>query len=316
MDNVLFVPSVGATEWAREVLPLISPAELPVAGRRIVDYALEAACRHDVMFSEILDWSFSKKLADDFSELTSSKLPVFYEKGPGSIPRGISEIEGIPTTLTRDIADGLVVVWGLCMPDGEPGKFELEPLSDAELADTPSGVYLRKEGRWMHVVQSVMVIDGVKAWHEINLKILNCPDEFTLPGYSAEEGVHLGRNVVMEHGTDVKKPALLQNGAWCARNVVLGGDVVIGSNAFVGEGTTLRRTVVCDDTFVGEGLDLDGKIVYGNRIIDAESGVWTDVEDEGVASRNGDVSDGVGILRRMWLGLCHFLYGASRGRRR
>ena len=81
-------------------------------------------------------------------------------------------------------------------------------------------------------------------------------DSFTLPGYSAEGGVYLGSNVVMEHGMEVKKPVLLQDNVWCSRNVRLNGLCIIGKGAFIDEGTHLQRTVVCDNTYIGEGLEL------------------------------------------------------------
>ena len=88
MESVLFVPSVRATAWVGEVLPGTSPAELPVAGRRIVDYSLEVAHRFGFLFAEVLDWQFSERqfserLANDFSELTRTGYPVFYMKGEG-----------------------------------------------------------------------------------------------------------------------------------------------------------------------------------------------------------------------------------------
>ena len=47
MDNILFVPATHETQWIQEVLPGISPAELPVAGRRAIDYAIERAQKFD-----------------------------------------------------------------------------------------------------------------------------------------------------------------------------------------------------------------------------------------------------------------------------
>ena len=115
MENVLFVPSTRDTAWVDEVLPGTSPAELPVAGRRIIDYSLECARRRGILFAEILDWCFSERLADDFSELTRTGYPVFYMKGEGDRPRGLAGIEGLSTPLTQMLPDGLVVVWGLCL---------------------------------------------------------------------------------------------------------------------------------------------------------------------------------------------------------
>ena len=63
MGNILFVPSVPGSEWVATVLPGRSPAELPVTGRRLIDYALERMRRLGANFAEVLDWSFSERLS-------------------------------------------------------------------------------------------------------------------------------------------------------------------------------------------------------------------------------------------------------------
>ena len=308
MDNILFVPSTREMEWVQDVLPGTSPAELPVAGRRIVDYALECAQKFGVMFTEILDWHFSQALADDFADMTRTGFPVFYLKGEGSVPRGLKDVEGYSSPLTSNVMDGLVVVWGLAISTHSPGEVTLEPVSDVELADTPAGVYRREGGRWMRIVPHGLVVRSVKAWHSLNFVVLRHPEQFTVPGYSSEREVHIGRNVVMEYGTKVKPPVLLNDNTWLARNVTLDGEVIVDCGSYVSEGARLNRTIVLRDTFIGEGLDLDGKIVAGRRVIDAETGTWVDLEEPGLARR---IPHGLGWVRSIW----HFLRGRSFGRR-
>ena len=308
MDNILFVPSTRETEWVGDILPGTSPAELPVAGKRIIDYAIEHAQRFGVMFTEVLDWRFSEQLADDFADMTRTGFPVFYMKGEGELPRGLNDIGGYSSPLTGNITDGLVVVWGLVLSMHMAEDVSLEPVAEAECAETPAGVYRREGGRWMRIVPHGLVVRNVKAWHELNLVVLRHPDDFTMPGYSSERGVHIGRNVVLEHGTEVKPPVLLQDNTWFARNVRLEGDVIVDSGSYISEGSRLRKTVVCSNTFIGEGLDLDGKIVVGRRVIDADTGTWVDLEEPGLARR---IPTGLGWLRSLW----HFLRGRSYGRR-
>lgn len=308
MDNILFVPATRELDWVQDVLPGASPAELPVAGRRVIDYAIESAQRFGVMFTEVLDWHFSQNLADDFADMTRTGFPVFYLKGEGRVPKGLKDIEGYSSPLTSVINDGLVVVWGIVLSTHTADDVVLEPVSDEECADTPAGVYRREGGRWMRLVPRGMVVRNVKAWHKLNFIVLGSPDGFTIPGYSSEKGVYLGSNVILEHGTNVKPPVLLLDNSWCGRNVILEGNVVVESGSFVSEGARLRNTVVGRDTFIGEGLDLDGKIVIGRRVIDAETGTWVDLEEPGLARR---IPTGLGWMRQLW----HFLRGRSFGRR-
>jgi hypothetical protein len=308
MDNILFVPATREMEWVQEILPGTSPAELPVAGRRVIEYAIEYAQKFDVVFTEILDWRFSERLADHFADLTRTGYPVFYVKGEGPVPKGLKDIEGYSSPLTSNITDELVVVWGVAISTHASEDFTLEPLSDDDCADTPAGIYKREGGRWMRVVPHGIVVRNVKAWHELNFTVLRQPEKFTLPGYSTERDVHLGRNVVIEHGTSVKPPVLLQDNTWFARNVRLDGEVIVDSGSYVSEGARLRRTVVCRDTFIGVGLDFDGKIVVGRRVVDVDTGTWVDLEEPGLARH---IPTGLGWLRSLW----RFMRGRSFGRR-
>ena len=308
MDNILFIPATRETAWVGDMLPGTSPAELPVAGKRIIDYAIEHAQRFGVMFTEVLDWRFSEQLADDFADMTRTGFPVFYMKGEGELPKGLNDIDGYSSPLTGNVTDGLVVVWGLVLSMHMAEDVSLEPITEQECAETPAGVYRREGGRWMRVVPHGLVVRNVKAWHELNLVVLRHPEEFTVPGYSSERGVHIGRNVVLEHGTEVKPPVLLQDNTWLARNVRLEGDVIVDSGSYISEGSRLRKTVVCSNTFIGEGLDLESKIVVGRRVIDAETGTWIDLEEPGLARQ---IPVGLGWLRSLW----HFLRGRSYGRR-
>ena len=307
MENVLFVPSVADSEWVQGLKLGASAAELPVAGRRAIDYMLEFSRRYDVMFTEVIDWHFSQNLSDDFSEITRTGYPVFYVKGEGPVPKGLAEIECVSTPLTQPVQDGLVVAWGLFAILGEPGTPSLAPLSDEACAVTPPGIYRRVDGRWFREEIDVVVVKDVATWHRVNLDILHHPDRFTLPGYSAEENVHIGRSVVMEYGTKVKAPVLLCDNTWLARNVVLDGDVIVSTGSFIGEGTRLKNTFVGHDTYIGVGLDFENKIIMGNRVIDPETGAYMDIDEPGLARR---ILPGFGWLRKLW----HFLRGRSHGR--
>lgn len=274
MKGLIYVPSTEETEWIQEVLPGISPAELPIAGKRYIDYAIEHAVRHGYEMVEVLDWHYSQAVAADFANLTGNAIPVFYQEGTGEMPKSREDLSSQSTPLTQSLDSDISVVLGLQLGD-------------------------------LH-------IRNIADWHKANMDILtresgNAGGQFTLPGYSAEDGVFLGQNVIMEHGVELKKPLLIQDNALCARNVRLDGSCIIGKGAFIDEGARLERTVVGDDTYVGTGLELVDKIVIGHRVIDVTNGVWMDVEEPGVASRIGG---GKGFFRR----ILDFLFGNSRGR--
>lgn len=309
MQCALFVPSILKTGWVGEVLPGTSPAELPICGRRYIDYALEAAARFNIVLCEVLDWGWSARMQHEFDDITRGAIPVVYHRREGNPLHGLNDLVGLPGPLTVDIENGLFVLWGLALPCHKLVEARMEPITDAEAAETPIGTYRYVDGRWMRVMPCGFIVDDAQSWFDLNMTMLKNPFGFTLPGYSAEEGVHIGSNVGLEKGTEARPPVIVGNDAWCERNVVINGQVVIGRGAVVTEGVKLDRTVVCDNTFVGRGLDLTGKVIYGNRVIDGQTGAWTDVDDVGIAHFIKPVSFG-------WLGLVwRFLAGTSMRRR-
>lgn len=309
MERLLFVPAVFASEWLHEFLPNLSPAALPIAGRHVIDYVLESMHRFGFAHVGILDWYYSERFAAAFGEGSNRGYSCLYLKGQGPIPRGLDELDKVPSPFTNPVRDGLWVVWGLCLTSHRPEEFTYEPVPPDECAETPVGIYCRRDGRWMRIRPYGIAVKDVKSWYRMNSAVMENAWLFTLPGYSAEKDVHLGRNVVLERGTKVKPPVILQDNTWCARNVSLDGDVVVGSGSFVGEGTHLARTIIGDNTYVGVGLELVDKIVVGRCIIDIQTGIWTDVEEPGLAANIKGL--GLGWLHKLW----SFLKGTSHGGR-
>lgn len=273
MKAILFVPAAESTEWLSQILPDLSPAELPIAGKRAIDYALEEAAAAGYDMAEVLDYHPSTRLEAAFADPSAHPLPVFYIKGSGAIPKSIAELKRISSPLTQNLESGeTVVVWGLKI----------------------AGIQ----------------IDSVKAWHKVNFEVLKDTSHYTLPCYSAESGIYLGRNVVIERGTEIKPSVLLCDNVWLERNVRLDGEVIVGAGSFIGEGARLKNTIVCPDTYVGAELEFENKIVAGKRIIDIETSAWTDVDEPGVVRPIGGSI--ITMLKAFWC----FLKGRSCGRAR
>lgn len=283
---------------------------MPVAGRRFLDYALEAAVKFGVSKASIVDWNFSRALADEMATRENPACAVESIVGSGPNPRGIDDLARIAGILPPDDVD-VLLVWGIALPLYRPGESSRTPVSAAEMADTPTGIYRRIGGEWLRVeANGILRVCGAPSYLAMNTALLRGDGGYTLPGYSAERGVHLCRNVVIERGVDVSPPVLLQDGAWCARFSTLAGFDAIGRGAFVGEGTRLIRTIVCDDTYVGDGLVFEDKIIWHNRVIDAVSGGFDDIEDAGL------VSSMEMHRNRSWLSrFGSFLAGRSHGSR-
>ena len=304
--RAVFIPFVPDSAWTERVLPGLSPAEIPVAGRQFVDYAMEAAKRFSISKAEVVDWRFSSALQKRFAGPRDGVVELAARRGEGTPPRGLADLGALPGFRERPDED-LIVLWGVCLPFYDPSAARYQPASEEIVRSTPPGIYHRAGGRWLVPEGETLAVTDTASWLALSMDLLAGRGAYTLPGYSAEKGVSICRNVVMEHGISVKPPVLFCDNSWCGRNVRL-ENVVVGENAYVGERARLTRTVVCDGTMVGDGLELDGKIVIGNRVVDAGTGTWADVEEPGVV---GGVARAPAWLRAVG----RFLAGASRGRR-
>lgn len=315
MTGVLILPSAApsARRWIGDVLPGAAPAELPVAGRRFIDHAIETARRHKAPSIAAADWTLSERLAQELGDDARPGVPVRYVRAEGAPPEGLDELAACGGFVAEMLRDGMAVAWGLAAQTGMVSRADFAPCTAEETARTPPGLYILAGGRWLKCMKDSLPLTGVKEWFGANMAVLNNPGLFSLPGYTSEKDVHIGINVVMERGTKAVPPLLMLDKAWCARNVKLDGNVIIGRESFVGEGTRLKNTIICDDTYVGQDMELEGKIVSGRRIIDARDGTWVDVENPNIARSGTELSGG--RMTRFLRKLAGILHGASRGRR-
>lgn len=312
--KAFYFPSAPQTNWLNMALPGMNHAELPVAGRLFIDYALEAAGRFGVESAVMVDKTVDEKLERKFAVDRDGLCSVSTLRLATGLPRNLAELQAASFFHGAAASpEPVIVMWGHALPFYHPGETAYEPVPEDALRVTPNGIYHISGGRWFRPAVGNAAIRNPISWLDVSIRILGGEGGYTLPGYSAENGVHICRNVVMERGTEAKPPVLLCDDSWCARGVRLDGLCVVGRGSFVGARTKLVRTMVCDDTFVGSDMELEDKIVIGHRVFDGKTGAWTDVGERGV----------VGALRGVRLQvprpvswIVSFLRGRSFGRRR
>ena len=141
----------------------------------------------------------------------------------------------------------------------------------------------------------IQAIDSVRAYYELNMDLVRGEiTRYLAPGYHAADGAYVGYNVILPPGVQVQAPLMIGNDCRLAPLSAVGPDVVLGSRVVIDAGTVVTRSVVLAGTYVGSGLEIEGKIVSGRRMVDPESGAAVDIEDPwllaplGAAGRMGD----------------------------
>ncbi len=127
---------------------------------------------------------------------------------------------------------------------------------------------------------SPVVLDCIGQYYELSNEILHHRlADYVLPGYSNEAECFIGRNVVLQKSVTVIKPIIIGNNVQIFTGSVIGPGAIIGSNVIVDRESTVSESIVMDNTFIGEQLEVDKKIAAGNLLIDPESGYSLTMED-------------------------------------
>ncbi len=94
------------------------------------------------------------------------------------------------------------------------------------------------------------------------------------------EGIWVGRNHVIHPSVRLAPPVYIGDNCQIGRNVELGPDVVIGKNVVIDDEATIFQSTILDQTYVGQLVNIENRIVYKNLMIDANTAETTEVVDE------------------------------------
>lgn len=142
---------------------------------------------------------------------------------------------------------------------------------------------------------------------------------YVTPGYGFSDESHIGYNVLTPPSCTLRPPVLIGNDVRLRPLSEVGPRAVVGNHVVVDGQTVVRNCVVLDGTYVGQHLELDGKIVCGGTMVDPESGEALELEDPLLLDgrrrywRLGDalqILAGKGVALGFWLaGLPVFVLG-------
>ena len=274
-------PSLG---WCRKYFPAISPGELPVAGKEWCAYFLDLCSQLKAVDKVyIADCQPSERLAAlaQRSGYWSTTLLYLPTKSCPSPTRLLQEQPRIPC----DPAEGLLLFWGPALPKLEtPDELfrNLQP-ADSSANDLPDGVYLWKDGNFFRCDCPLHPMASIQEYFQLNFGFLQQPGIYTLPGYSTRQAQGVGRNVTILPNCTFKPPLIIQDDCYLGRSLTLADGVILGKNTSVDDYTTLRHSIVLNNTYLGRRMHFENKIVFGNRVIDACTGAFVDLQEEFLA---------------------------------
>ena len=155
-------------------------------------------------------------------------------------------------------------------------------------------------------------INSVKEYFDLNMSVVGPEAKHYLrPGYSVKDDVSIGFNVILPPSVTITPPVAIGNNCRLGAMTSVGPLAVVGNHTIIDRQTELSECVILDGTYVGSGLEIRGKIVVGNRLIDPGSGVVAEIDDPLLVAPVRSVVQWGDVLRAVFGWLCAVLFVLS-----
>lgn len=151
-------------------------------------------------------------------------------------------------------------------------------------------------------------VDSLADYYALNMALVRGEiAHYLTPGYARQENAYLGYNVVYPSAASLKPPLIIGNDCRIRALASVGPDVVLGSRIIVDRQAEVRNSVVLDGTYLGAGIEVDGRIVAGRRLIDPSDGTVLELDDAHLLAQLGVQRRGEGLRSFVHRGLAFVL---------
>ena len=124
-------------------------------------------------------------------------------------------------------------------------------------------------------------LETAKDYHALNMRLVGgeCL-RYVVPGYEVtSDGCHVGFNTVMPASAKFMAPVMIGNDTRIQPLTDVGPNAIIGNHVVIDTQTEVSESIVMDNTYVGRNLEIKGKIVSANRLIDPETDTCLELDD-------------------------------------
>jgi mannose-1-phosphate guanylyltransferase/phosphomannomutase len=238
---------------------------------------------------DVLDDRFLVISGDVLTDIDLGSIMRFHEEKGALATIGLTPVENpleFGIVITRE--DGSIErflekpTWGQVFSDTiNTGIFVLEPeifdyIPAGRSVDFSSEVFPKvledgkplfgavAEGYWEDV-------GTLEAYQRAHKDVLDGRVTIDIPGFEISDGVFIGEGAEIHPDADILGPAIVGDYCRIEANAHLGEYTVLGTNVRVRSGADLQRTVVHDNTYIGEGVRIRGATI--GRACDLRNGV-------------------------------------------
>jgi len=272
-------------EWARQAFPSIHPLLLPLCNKPFTEFLIDFA---------ILVGSTEIRLLSDgpLGEVkeyceNGNRWGVELSYASMHAEDSFQDLIGKNRKFCGD--DRIMIISGFCFisydkQQGYAGSMSLMPagtcVSCPEGSISLTGNPVAPSHHLPELPLKLQPLESVGSYYRISADTLeNGSARYVLPGYGNEPGCAIGRNVVISKTVEIRKPVSIGNNVQILSGAVIGPGAIVGSNVIIDKESSVKNAVVLDNTYIGENLDVNGRIASGNLLIDPRSGVSIAMED-------------------------------------
>lgn len=287
-----------ASGWSGEFFPRVNAYLLPFLGKPLIEFYIDVCSLCGIEDILILQEDFDADMESFLGEGTNWGVRIAY----ATIGRGADSHTVFLFNSGFIQGDTVLFFEGLFFPLYD----KRQPLV---LGDLPTAGPLRLIGKTAPEPSGAppgiraLAVDSLGAFYRVNMDLLaHHADSLVMKGYGAEKGVFFGMNDVIAKGVSIEPPFVIGNNTSINEKAEIGPQTIIGDTCIIDKGTRLTQSIVFDKTYIGVDLEVDGKIVVGQSIIDPALGVSVEFKDNYFVSRMR-----IGLTRRFLWRVCDIL---------
>jgi len=288
-----------ALPWAEDLGDTPWPM-LPVANRPLMDYWLETCAEMGIKHVQVIlgegaeqvekfaGTGFRWGIEIQYSFARASEQPMDYLKATSNRwNSGLLFIGGAFFLRRRQAYDpaGFKTLDACAYASGSRTQFLFGKNGSEVLALLDGRVESGRGLEQIHV--HPYAIDGVPAYFDLNMKMVaGESSRYLASGFSEADGSAIGYNVLTPPSAHLRPPIIIGNDCRFGAMTTIGPKVVVADHVIVDSHTRLSNCLILPDTYIGQNLEIENKIVCGNRLVSAEDGTAIEIEDSWLVARN------------------------------
>ena len=130
-------------------------------------------------------------------------------------------------------------------------------------------------------------IDDIPSYFDLNMKMVTGEfSRYLMAGFSNSGGSSVGYNVMTPPSAHLRSPLIIGNDCRFGVMSTIGPKAVVADHVIIDSNTTLTNCLILQDTYIGRNLEIENKIVSGNRLISAVDGTAIEIDDSWLVARN------------------------------